>query len=140
MSKLQFICNDHAPFRAKRTQRKIRLPRKYRISREDRTLTVLSRLDARVYVHCGDRKTRRKFIEDAENEYFHYGDGVSLLEREPEDIMALNSDRTVNFVGYIGHMAYRNAKTVSTKRGVRPLLRVDYRKYAAGYENYLDTL
>ena len=103
------------------------------ISKADRTLTALSRLDGRVYVYCSDRRTLQRFIEDAENEYFHYRDGVSLLERKPDSIMALNRDRTVNYIGYAGTLAFRTASMV----GDQPLIRVDYRKYVAGEEDFI---
>ncbi len=106
---------------------------KYQIDKKDRTLTALSNLDGRVYVYCSDRRTLQKFIEDAENEYFRYGDGVSLMEREPEHVMALNWNRTVNYIGYIGHVAYRTADRV----GDQTLIRVDYRKYAAGEKDFI---
>ncbi|MCC8358064.1 MAG: hypothetical protein LJU34_09625 [Oscillospiraceae bacterium] len=106
---------------------------RYQIPVEDRTLTALTKLNGRVYVYCGDRKTQQQFIEDAENEYFHYGDGVSLLERKPGSIMALNQNRTVNFVGYLGTIAFCHADHLNAV----PLIKVDYRKYAAGYQDFI---
>ena len=108
--------------------------RKFYVPEDDRTLKALSALDARVYVYCPDHRTKQQFIEDAENEYLRYRDGVSLKEREPEDIMALNRDGTVNFVGYVGHLAFR---TTTKKVGDKTLLRVDYRKYTAGDKDFI---
>ncbi|MCD8118704.1 MAG: hypothetical protein LUE29_04355 [Lachnospiraceae bacterium] len=108
--------------------------RKFYVPEGDRTLKALAALDARVYVYCPNRRTKQRFIEDAENEYFCYRDGVSLKEREPEDIMALNQDSTVNFVGYVGHLAFR---TTTKKVGEKTLLRVDYRKYVAGHRRFI---
>ncbi|MCD8117931.1 MAG: hypothetical protein LUE29_00320 [Lachnospiraceae bacterium] len=110
--------------------------RKFYVPEGDRTLKALAELGARVYVYCPDCRTKQQFIEKAEDEYFHYCDGKSLLEREPENIMALNQDKTVNFVGYIGHLAFRtSAKMV----GDKTLLKVDYRKYLAGDKNFIYT-
>ncbi|MCD8118415.1 MAG: hypothetical protein LUE29_02795 [Lachnospiraceae bacterium] len=112
------------------------LKRKFHVPEDNRTLKALAALDARVYVYCPDRRTKQQFIEDAENEYFCYRDGVSLKEREPEDIMALNRDRTVNFVGYIGHLVFH---TTAKEIGDKVLLKVDYRKYVAGEKNFICT-
>lgn len=111
----------------------------FHIPAEDRTLRELAKLDAKVYIYCGDRRTLEQFAEDADNEYFHYGDGTSPKERKPDNIMGLNPDRTVNYVGYVGNMAFRSAEvtTVGIGRNIRPLVRVDYRKYVAGYEDFI---
>ncbi|MCD8368202.1 MAG: hypothetical protein LUC48_09305 [Clostridiales bacterium] len=111
--------------------------RRCRIPREDRTLTALTKLNGRVYVYCGDRKTQQRFIEDAENEYFRYGDGVSLRERAPDSIMALNQDRTINFLGFVGTMAFHHADHLGIGEDAIPLIRVDYRKYIAGYQDFI---
>ncbi|MCD8109688.1 MAG: hypothetical protein LUE14_06265 [Clostridiales bacterium] len=107
--------------------------KKIHISKEDRTLAKLAGLDAKVYVYCGDRKTLQKFIEDADNEYFHYGDGTALSERKPDSIMSINRNRTVNYPGYVGTLAFHHAEMV----GERPVVRVDYRKYIAGCKNFI---
>ncbi|MCD8146357.1 MAG: hypothetical protein LUD84_03590 [Clostridiales bacterium] len=113
------------------------MARKCRIPAEDRTLTALTKLNGRVYVYCGDEKTRQKFIEDAENEYFHYGDGVSLRERKPDSIMALNKNQTVNFIGFAGTVAFRWADHFNSGKDAIPLIKVDYRKYVAGYKDFI---
>ncbi|MCD8085217.1 MAG: hypothetical protein LUF28_02615 [Clostridiales bacterium] len=111
--------------------------RRWRIPEEERTLTALTKLGGRVYVYCGDRRTLQRFIEDAENEYFHYGDGVSLRERTPDDVMALNKDRTVNFIGFAGRMAFQHADQFSSGKDAVPLIKVDYRKYIAGCQDFI---
>ncbi|MCD7918832.1 MAG: hypothetical protein LUG45_01900 [Clostridiales bacterium] len=111
--------------------------KEYRIPRADRTLTALTKLNGRVYVYCGDRKTLQQFIEDAENEYFHYGDGVSLRERKPDSIMALHQNKTVNFIGFVGTMAFHQADHFNSGKDAIPLIKVDYRKYIAGYQDFI---
>lgn len=108
-----------------------------RIPKEERTLTALTKLNGRVYVYCGDRKTQQQFIEDAENEWFRYGDGVSLRERRPDAVMALNKDRTVNFIGFAGRMAFQYADHFNSGKDAIPLIKVDYRKYLAGCQDFL---
>ena len=87
----------------------------------------------RIYVKCDDAETKKKFVANATEEGFAYGDGVPINEREPDDIMAINEDKTINFVGTNGHMAFAaNAKVNGLS-----LVRVDYKKYVSGAENYL---
>ncbi len=108
-----------------------------RIPREERTLTALTKLDGRVYIYCADRKTRQQFIEDAEHEQFHYGNSVLLRERNPDSIMALNKDQTVNFIGFVGTMAFHHADHFNSGKDAVPLIRVDYRKYIAGCQDFI---
>ena len=98
-----------------------------------RTLKELGKLNARVYVYLADDEARRRFTQQAEGEGITYRDGVRLSERPCDGIMALNRDGTVNFVGYVGRVAFAAAKTV----GGEPLLRVDYRKYQNGDADFL---
>ncbi|MCD7843272.1 MAG: hypothetical protein LUG17_01440 [Clostridiales bacterium] len=123
--------------RANKERKRVALAKKCQIPVEDRTLTALTKLDGQVYVYCGDRKTLQRFIDDAENEYFHYGDGVSLLERKPDDIMALNKNRTINFLCFGGRMAFQCADHLGIGEDVTPLIKVDYRKYIAGYQDFI---
>ena len=73
---------------------------------------------------------------DAGEEGVTYGDGVSLPEREPDSIMALNGNTTVNFVGFAGHMHFIQPSSESDIRS-NPLIRVDYGRYAAGDEYFI---
>lgn len=98
-----------------------------------RTLRALCARNARVYVFLADEAARREFTQQAEREGITYRDGVRLPDRPCDGIMALNRDGTVNFVGFVGRMAFAAAKTV----GGEPLLRVDYRKYQAGDGDFI---
>lgn len=117
--------------------KKIMQVKRCRIPKEERTLTALAKLNGRVYVYCGDWKTQQQFIEDAENEYFYYGDGVPLLERKPESVMALNRDNTVNFIGFVGTIAFHQVDHLGSGKDAIPLIKVDYRKYIAGYQDFI---
>ncbi len=110
---------------------------RWRIPAEERTLTALTKLNGRVYVYCGDLETQRQFIENAEREQFRYGDGVSLRERTPDAVMALNKNRTVNFIGFAGRMAFQYADHFDSGKDAIPLIKVDYRKYLAGCQDFL---
>ena len=71
----------------------------------------------RIYVYLATKDIAEQFMQDAESEGFTFGDGVKPTEREPSDIMA------INYVGFVGHLAYQNA----SKIGDEPLVKIDYR-------------
>lgn len=101
-----------------------------------RTIKDLTNLQGRVFLYFSDSAIREQFITDATKEGVTYGDGVSLTEREPDSIMALNEDITVNFVGFAGRMHFIQPSSESENR-LNPLIRVDYGRYAAGDEYYI---
>lgn len=104
--------------------------------KNNRTIKDLTDLQGRVFLYFPDSSVRDRFITDAIEEGVTYGDGVSLREREPESIMALNENMTINFVGFAGHMHFLQASSESQIR-TKPLIRVDYGRYAAGDEYYI---
>lgn len=85
--------------------------------------SLLSTYKGRIYVYLDSAEMGNRFLQDAENEGFTFGDGVKPTDREPSDIFALNEDMTINYVGFVGHMAYR----VADKIGNQPLVKIDYR-------------
>lgn len=64
----------------------------------------------KVYVHLSDRYTAEKFLQDAEKEGFIFADGVKPTARHISDFMAIHGDMTINYVGYIGRMAYSSGE------------------------------
>lgn len=86
---------------------------------------LATEINGRVYVYLADKETGSRFLKDAENEGFTFCDGVKPTEREMDSIYALNKDMTINYVGFVGHMAYRYADAIA---GV-PLVKVDYREF-----------
>ena len=101
-----------------------------------RTIRDLTDLQGRVYLYFSDSTIRDQFIADAREEGVTYGDGVSLTEREPDSIMALNENMTVNFIGFAGHMHFVQPSSEPGRQS-NPLIRVDYGRYAAGDEYYI---
>lgn len=89
--------------------------------------------EIRVYVYLKDDETGKAFLKQAEAEGFTYGDGARPTERQYAEVMAINGDGTINFVGANGRIAFGLGAPV----GGRKLLRVDYAKYAAGASDYL---
>lgn len=98
-----------------------------------RTVKELLNMDGRVYVHLPTAAIMERFLMDAEKEGFTFGDGVKPTQRSGDDLYALNPDCTINYVGFIGHMAFKNPKNVIGK----PLLRIDYEKYVMGHDDYV---
>ena len=101
----------------------------------NRTIKALTDLQGRVYLYLPDSAIREQFEIDAIEEGVTYPDGVPLPERALDSIMALNDDMTVNFVGMAGRLHF-NQVSVPETRPTR-LVRVDYGRYAAGYEDYI---
>lgn len=100
-----------------------------------RTVSALLEPDARVYVFCATDELSRRFMQDAENEGFVFADGAKPTERSIDDIMAINNDMTINYVGFVGHIAFKNAFSV----GGKALVKVDYGKYINGEKFYFYT-
>ena len=94
-----------------------------------RTVSNLLNLEGRVYVYLKSENIAKLFLANTEVEGFTFGDGIKPTERNHSDIYALNDDWTINFVGFVGHMAFH--------RPADHLTRVDYGKYLSGSEDYI---
>ena len=94
---------------------------------------MAARADMRVYVFLRDDATRKSFVSDAVEAGIKFRDGADVRSREVDDIMALNSDRTINYVGTVGHIAFMTKADMSDKT----IIRIDYGRYAAGMTNYI---
>lgn len=91
-----------------------------------KTMRGLSEQDGRVYVYLANSVIGEKFLQQAEQEGFTFADGVKPTERCYAEIMAVNRDITINFVGMNGRIAFGSgAKTV----GNEELIRIDFEKY-----------
>ena len=90
--------------------------------------------DGRVYVYLADEETGNRFLSMAEDEGFTFADGAAPTKREYAEVMAVNRDKTLNYVGAVGRIAFgAGAETVGGER----LIRVDFKKYAVGDGDYL---
>lgn len=88
-----------------------------------RTITELSQLDGRVYVHLATPELARQFMQQAEAEGFTFADGVKPTKRDAPDIIAVNADRTINYIGIFGRMAFGSgAESVEGK----PLILIEF--------------
>ena len=100
-----------------------------------RNVTELSKLNGKVYVYLKDEVIARRFLQDAENEGFAFGDGERPTARPGNNLYVLKRDWTISHVGWAGHMAFQSAKSV----GGQELIRVDYERYLLGEEEFLFT-
>lgn len=87
----------------------------------------------KVYVYLANDEIGNKFMQQAENEGFAFNDGAKPTSRCYAEIMAVNKNYTINFVGSIGRMAFGSgAETVNGEK----LIRVDYEKYVNEESDY----
>lgn len=90
--------------------------------------------EEKVYVYLSDVEIGEKFLEQAETEGFTFGDGVKPTKRCFAEIMAVNDNYTINFVGSIGRMAFNSGtETIGGKK----FIRVDFAKYINGESDYM---
>ena len=98
-----------------------------------RTVSYLSTLNGRVYVYLANAQVGEQFMQQAEDEGFTFNDGTLPTARCYDEVMAVNHDKTLNYVGANGHIAFgAGANTV----GSEELIRVDYEKYLSGQKDY----
>ena len=86
---------------------------------------IKSLFSDRIYVYLATKEIAKRFLQDAENEGFTFGDGVKPAQREADCFFAINDDMTINYVGFLGHMAYQAANRIGSK----PLIKIDYREF-----------
>ena len=77
----------------------------------------------RIYIFLANEEIAKQFLRDAEAEGFRFCDGTAPTQRRPDSLFAINDDMTINYVGFIGHMAYQSADKI----GGQPLIKIDYR-------------
>ncbi len=86
--------------------------------------TLLSANTGKIYVYLAAEDICKHFFEEAEKEGFTFGDGVRPTQKHTSDIIAVNDDMTINYVGFIGHIAFQAANKIDSQ----PLIKIDYRK------------
>lgn len=84
------------------------------------SISALAKLPGRVYVQLPTDQIETLFLAEAEKEGFTFRDGAALTSRPCESFMAVNHDKTINYVGVNGRVAFQTtAETVNHE----PLLR-----------------
>lgn len=95
---------------------------------------LVSKNNERVYVYLANEEIGNKFMEQAESEGFTFTDGAKPTSRCYAEIMAVNDNYTINFVGTNGRIAFGSG---ADKIGDKTLVRVNYEKYINGDVDYL---
>lgn len=84
--------------------------------------SILSTHTGRIYVYLATEDICRRFLRDAESEGFVFTDGMKPTQKHTSDVIAINPDLTINYVGFVGHLAIQAANRI----GNQPLIRIDY--------------
>ena len=91
-----------------------------------KTIRELSEMNGRVYIFLRTPELGRRFLLQAEQEGFTFGDGEKPTERQYADVMAVNRNGTINYVGTNGRIAYGSG---AEKIGGETLIRINYETY-----------
>lgn len=102
------------------------------MSKEKRTIKDLLSKKGRIYVYLANSEIGNEFMYRAENEGFVFEDGMKPTSRRYASVMAINNNYTINFVGFIGYMAFGGAKTIGNSK----LVRINFEKYINEDEDY----
>lgn len=80
----------------------------------------LLQLNGKVYVYLANDEIGNKFMQQAESEGFTFCDGEKPTGRCYAEIMSVNKNLTINFVGSVGRMAFGSgAKTINNQQLIR---------------------
>ena len=94
-----------------------------------RTIRNLINPEKKVYIYLPNDTIQHQFMSDAQYEGITYADNVKPTERLADEIMALQADGTICFVGFVGRMCFQsNADNA---------VRIDYEKYINGADDYI---
>ena len=85
---------------------------------------LLSTYIGKIYVYLATEDVGKQFLQDVENEGFTFCDGEKPTARTPANIMAINQNMTINYVGFVGRIAYQAASNIGNK----PLVKIDYQE------------
>ena len=94
-----------------------------------RRIRELINHEKKVYILLRTKAVQYRFMSDAEREGITYADGTKPTERPVDDIMALNADGTICFLGWAGRMCYHYASNQA--------IRIDYEKYIDASDVYI---
>lgn len=77
--------------------------------------------DKKVYIILNNEEIRKKFMADAEKEGITFSDGVLPTQRKAEDVMSLQKDGTICYLGWAGRICFHSMQ--------ENVLRIDYEEY-----------
>lgn len=82
---------------------------------------LVNSTNKRVYIHLSDNESVQNFISNAEAEGFRFAGGRRISQMPLDDFYVLNKNMTVNYINFIGRVAYQC--------GAENILRIDYKKF-----------
>lgn len=77
--------------------------------------------DKKVYIILNHEEIRKRFMADAEKEGIAFSDGVLPTQRKAEDVMALQKNGTICYLGWAGRICFKSMQ--------ENVLRIDYEEY-----------
>lgn len=86
----------------------------------------------KVYIYLKDEKTLRRFYADAQTQGWRFG-ALRPADALPDELIALNKNRQLSHVGFVGRIAFRCGGGSSAKGRFH---RIDYAKYISGDKKY----
>lgn len=80
-----------------------------------KTIKELAEKNGKVYVCLASEEIAKKFLTLAEQEGFTFGDGAKPTQKHTSDILTVNQDGTISYVGTVGRMALGSGKAVKVQ-------------------------
>lgn len=68
---------------------------------------LISNRKDRIFIHVPDPVESAEFLIQAEGEGFIFSDGARPTEKHTSDFYAIHGDKTINYIGTIGRIAYQ---------------------------------
>ncbi len=85
-----------------------------------KTLKQMNDEFGKYYVELNDAETGHRFLQDAQDEGYRFGDGALPTTREYANLMFVDTNQTIGYVGAVGHIAVgagaNSIKTVAYKK------------------------
>lgn len=91
-----------------------------------KTIKELANQNGRVYVRFSNEQLCADFLRQAEAEGFTFIDGASPTQKTPTDMLAVNRNLTLNYVGANGRIAYGSG---AAKINGEPMIRIEWEDY-----------
>ena len=101
-----------------------------------RSIEDMMKLYGTKWGYLSTKRTFIQFMLDADAAGFRFG-VMSPLDMHYSDIIAVHDDRTLAYVGFVGHMAYRSGQE---ELGVKSFLRIDYERFISGRDAWADNV
>lgn len=89
--------------------------------KETRKIEDLFKKNDKIYIHLKNEKIGKQFMINATKEGFRFSDGKRPNRRKWHDIIAVFKDKTICYVGFIGH--------IFLNKDSSNIPRIDYERY-----------